>query len=76
MDKISPAVTRAKVHAHGDELLQAAILENVDQSAKDVVASSDVLQHFLHDGKLTVFEAVYELGSGRVVKLREISGHD
>ncbi len=76
VDKISPAVTLAKTHAKGDELVEAAILENVHQSAKDVLASSEVLQHFLHDGKLTVFEAVYELGSGKVVKLRTISGHD
>ncbi|SRR6266567_2146786 len=76
VDKISPAVTRAKTHAKGDELVEAAILENVQQSAKDVVASSKVLQHFLHDGKLTVFEAVYQLGSGKVVQLGRISGHD
>jgi carbonic anhydrase len=76
VDQISPAVTRARTQAKGDELLHAAILENVDQSAKDVLARSEVLQHFLHEGKLTVFEAVQELGSGKVVKLRTISGHD
>jgi carbonic anhydrase len=76
VDKILPAVTRAKTHAKGDELVEAAILENVLQSAKDVVASSEVLQHFLHDGKLTVFEAVYELDSGKVVQLGKISGHN
>ena len=76
VDKISPAVTRAKTHAKDDELVHAAILENVDQSAKDVLASSEVLQHFLHDGKLTVFEAVQELGTGKVVLLRTISGHE
>jgi carbonic anhydrase len=76
VDKISPAVTRARTHAKGDELVEAAILENVLQSAKDVVASSEVLQHFLHDGKLTVFEAVYELDSGKVVQLGKTSGHN
>ncbi len=76
VDQISPAVTRAKTHAKADELVEAAILENVHQSAKDVLASSEVLQHSLHDGKLTVFEAVYELGSGKVVQLRKISGND
>jgi carbonic anhydrase len=74
VDKITPAVTRAKSHSKADDVVEAAILENVHQSAKDVLASSDVLQHFLHDGKLTVFEAVYELGSGKVVQLRPISG--
>lgn len=76
VDKISPAVTRAKTYAKADALVEAAILENVHQSAKDVLASSEVLQHFLHDGKLTVFEAVYELGSGKVMQLRKISGND
>jgi carbonic anhydrase len=76
VDKIAPAVTRAKTHAKADDLVEAAILENVDQSAKDVLASSAVLQHFLHDGKLTVFEAVYELASGKVVLLRKISAHE
>jgi carbonic anhydrase len=76
VDKISPAIARAKTGAKADDLLEAAILENVHQSAKDVLASSEVLQHFLQDGKLTVFEAIYELGSGKVVRLRTISGHD
>jgi carbonic anhydrase len=76
VDKISLAVTRAKTNAKGDALVEAAILENVHQSAKDVLASSEVLQHFLHDGKLTVFEAVYELSSGKVVQLQTLSGHD
>jgi carbonic anhydrase len=76
VDKIWPAVTRAKARAKGDELVEAAILENVHQSAKDVLASSEILQHFLHDGKLTVFEAVYELGSGKVTRLRVIAGHE
>lgn len=76
VDKISPAVALAKTHAKADGLLDAAIRENVHQSAKDVVASSEVLQHFLHDGKLTVFEAIYELGSGKVIQLRTMSGHD
>jgi carbonic anhydrase len=76
VDKISPAVTRAKTHAKADELVEATILENVHQSANDVMASSEVLRHFLHDGKLTVFEAVYELDSGKVLLLRTISSHD
>jgi carbonic anhydrase len=76
VDRIAPAVTRAKIHANGDEVLDAAILENVHQSAKDVLDRSDVLRHFLRDGKLTVFEALYELGSGKVVHLRTISAHD
>lgn len=69
MDRISPAVIRAKHHAENDELVEAAIRENVRQSANDVIASSEVLQHSVHDGKLTVFEAVYDISSGKVVRL-------
>jgi carbonic anhydrase len=76
VDKISPAVTQAKAHPKGDDLVETAILENVHQSAKDVLANSEVLRHFLHDGKLTVYEAVYELKSGKIVQLRTIDQHD
>lgn len=76
VDKIAPAVTQAKTHANSDQLVEAAILENIHQSARDVLASSEVLQHFLHDGKLTVFEAEYKLDSGEVTLLRTISEHD
>jgi len=70
MDKIMPAVMRAKTHANTDEFTKAAIQENVRQSANDVIASSEVLQHSVHDGKLIVFEAVYDLNSGKVVPLK------
>lgn len=76
VDKIAPAVTQAKAHVKGDQLVEAAILNNVHQSARDVLADSEVLQHFMHDGKLTVFEAVYKLDSGEVKLLRTISGYD
>jgi carbonic anhydrase len=49
--------------------VDAAIRENVRQSANDVIASSEVLRQSEHDGKLTVFEAVYDLSSGKVVQL-------
>jgi len=76
MDKIEPAVTRAKTHSRPDALPEAAVQENVRQSANDVMASSEVLQHFVHEGKLTVFEAVYDLTSGKVVRLETTSGHN
>jgi len=77
VDKISPAVAKAKPEAKGaDDLLEKAIVENVQLSAHDVVASSPVLQHFLHDGKLTVIEAVYNLDTGEVKKLGKIAGHE
>jgi carbonic anhydrase len=74
VDKISPAVTQAKKHNSGDQLLEAAVEENVHQSAKDVIASSPVLQHFLGEGKLSTVEAVYKLSTGEVVKLEKPAG--
>ena len=73
IDKIAPAVTRAKKYAGAEGLEKAAIRENVQQSANAIIASSEMLQHFVHDRKLTVFEAVYDLSSGKVVRLDTVS---
>jgi carbonic anhydrase len=73
VDKINPAVSQAGKSAKGDELVEAAIKENVHQSAKDVIASSEVLRHFIEEGKLTVFEAEYQLDTGEVVRLDSAS---
>jgi carbonic anhydrase len=69
VDKIDPAVSRAAEFAKGDALIEAAIKENVHQSAKDVLASSEVLRHFVEQGKLTLFEAEYQLDTGEVIRL-------
>jgi carbonic anhydrase len=66
VDKIQPAVAKP---GNDDALVEAAIKENVHQSAKDVLAASEVLRHFVDDGKLTVIEAEYELDTGKVVRL-------
>jgi carbonic anhydrase len=55
--------------AKGDALVEVAIKDNVHQSAKDVLANSEVLRHFVEEGKLTVFEAEYQLDTGAVVRL-------
>jgi len=34
-----------------------------------VLASSEVLRHFVEQGKLTLFEAEYELDTGKVLRL-------
>jgi len=70
VDKINPAVVEArKSNAKDDALVEAAIKENVHQSAKDVIANSEILRHFVEEKKLTVFEAEYQLDSGKVVRL-------
>ena len=71
VDKIDPAVQKSKGSLSGDALIEAAIKENVHQSAKDLLAGSPVLRRFAEEGKLTVFEAEYQLDTGRVIQLGE-----
>lgn len=69
VDQIDPAVMKAKGSATGDALIEAAIKENVHQSAMDVLAHSDLLRHAKEQGKLTIIEAEYQLDTGKVVRL-------
>ena len=69
VDKINPAVTQAKTYSKPDDLIESAIKENIHQSAKDVLANSEILRDAVKAGKLTVIEAEYQLDSGAVVRL-------
>ncbi len=69
VDKIDPAVTQAKTYAKADDLIESAIKENVHQSAKDLLANSEIVRNAVNAGKLKVIEAEYELESGKVVRL-------
>jgi len=71
VDQIRPAVAKVKDSAKGDALVEMAIKENVHQSARDVLARSEVLRHGKEEGKLTVFEAEYRLDTGEVVRLEK-----
>jgi len=74
VDKIAPAVTQAKAHAKPDDLVEAAIKENVHQSAKDVLANSEIIRNAVAAGKLSVIEAEYQLDTGEVVRLNGSAG--
>ena len=69
VEKISPAVNRAKSYAKSDDLIESAIKENVHQSASDLLANSEIIRDAVKSGKLTVIEAEYELDAGQVVRL-------
>ncbi len=71
VDQIDPAVKKVKGSATGNALIEAAIKENVHESAMDVLAHSEVLRHAKEQGKLTVIEAEYQLDSGKVVRLNK-----
>lgn len=66
--QIDPAVMKVK-GATGDALIEAAIKENVHESATDILTHSEVLRHAKEQGKLTVIEAEYQLDTGHVVRL-------
>lgn len=69
MEKINPAVAQAKTYAKGDGLLESAIKENVQRSAKDVLANSEIVRNAVKSGKLSVIEAEYQFDTGEVVRL-------
>lgn len=69
VDKIQPAVAKSRTAGKNDDLMETAIKENVHQSARDVLASSELLRHFVEQGKLSIFEAEYQLDTGEVVLL-------
>lgn len=69
MNKIGPAVIQAKTYAKGDDLLDAAIKENVGQSAKDLQTNSEIIRNAVQAGKLKIFEAEYSLDTGAVTRL-------
>jgi carbonic anhydrase len=74
VDRINPAVTQAKTYAKGDDLIESAVKENVHQSAKDVLANSEIIRDAVKSGKLKVIEAEYQLDGGEVVRLNTPSG--
>jgi carbonic anhydrase len=69
VEKIHPAVAQAKTYAKADELVEAAVKENVHHSAKDVLANSEILREAVKSGRLKVIEAEYQFDSGKVVRL-------
>jgi carbonic anhydrase len=69
VDKIDPAVARAKSHAKPDDLVEAAVKENVHQSAQDLLANSAIVREAVASGKLRVVEAEYSLDTGKVTRL-------
>ena len=69
VDRIEPAVMKVKQSASGDALIEAAVKENVHQSAMDVVEHSEILRHAKEEGRLTIIEAEYQLDTGQVIRL-------
>jgi carbonic anhydrase len=67
--RIFPVIEKYTICAQGDQLLGLAVEANVQQSARDVVAESPILQKEVADRTLTVIRAVYKLKTGEVYRL-------
>ncbi|MCC6951534.1 MAG: hypothetical protein IT433_08805 [Phycisphaerales bacterium] len=67
--KVGPAVERAKRQnpsLKGDELVAAAVKENVWQTVFDLLKQSDDLRTQVQQGQLRIVGAVCDIGTGRV----------
>lgn len=67
--RIFPAIEKYTICAQGDQLLGLAVEANVQQSARDIVAGSTLLQNEIAERKLTVIRALYKLKTGEVYRL-------
>jgi carbonic anhydrase len=69
MEKIHPAVEQTKSSVTTGDIVEPAIKENVHQSAKDLLANSEIIRAAVSAGKLKVVEAEYMLDTGEVIRL-------
>lgn len=67
--KIFPVIEKFSVCAQGDQLIGLAVEANVQQSARDIVENSTILQKETEQGTLTIIRAVYRLKSGDIYRL-------
>jgi carbonic anhydrase len=66
LKKIMPAVQTAKKANKGaEETLELAIQENVKNTYNDIM-KSPIISHLVHEGKLKIVAAEYQLKSGKV----------
>lgn len=74
LKEIQPAVDRAKSQnpdATEDQLLTAAVRENVWQSVYDLLKSSQVVREHVAQGKVKVIGAVCDIATGKVTFMGE-----
>ena len=67
--RIFPVIEKYTICAEGDQLLGLAVEANVQQSARDIIAESTILQREVAERKLTVIRAMYKLKTGEVYRL-------
>lgn len=76
ISNIEPAVAEAKhEHKSGDELIEAAAIENVQRQIRNVMKSK-IIEELVESGKLKIIGGIYNISSGKVEILEsEEHGH-
>ena len=78
VDNIIPAVKRAMEQhpeqTKSDDIIPAAIEENVWQGVTDLFMISATTRQLVNDGKVKVVGAVYDVGTGKI-KERELNNY-
>src|SRR5262249_60644523 len=64
VDRLPPAVDRARRDAHGEDLVARAVRANVLRFCAQVRQQSRLLQKLEDTGRLVVVPAIYDLASG------------
>ncbi len=75
--KIMPAAVAAKKKGGTkDDILEAAIKENIKNTSKEIMQKSTIIQHLVHENKLNIAAGEYSLQTGHVemVELTGLSG--
>lgn len=70
VDNIVPAVDKVKHLRHNEEYtkwINEAIIENVNQSIKDILAKSEIVSHLVKEGKVKIVGAIYDTDTGKVL---------
>ncbi len=72
IQRLRPAVEKARVYGRTEnDVIDAAIKENVRYQTKMMTFESDVLSELVHEHKLNIIGSVYNLHSGKVEFLQE-----
>ncbi len=75
IQRLRPAVEKARVYGRDEnEIVDAAIKENVRYQVKMMTFESDVLSELVHERKLNIVGGVYNLHTGKVEFLQEGAG--
>jgi carbonic anhydrase len=68
VNKIAPAFEGSTVCPLGGKMNNSCVVQNVDQSAKDILKNSPIVKKAVDEGHLTIIRAVYQLESGKVIR--------